>query len=118
MCTALPTTAAGETDRNPNTQPNCLHLQLVSEVEQVKTNLIIQMEILGRWLAIIVVLIAIGALLLAFLHAHEPFAEAFKSAVAIAVAMIPEGRWTGVGTAVCMRADRLANLQSSLGVPD
>lgn len=65
--------------------------KLVSEVEHVKTNLIIQMEILGRWLAIVVLLIAIGALLLAFLHAKEPFAHAFESAVAIAVAMIPEG---------------------------
>lgn len=65
--------------------------KLVSQVENVKTNLLVQMEILGRWLAIIVLLIAIGAFLLALLHAHEPFAEAFKSAVAIAVAMIPEG---------------------------
>jgi hypothetical protein len=65
--------------------------KLVSQVENVKTNLLVQMEILGRWLAIIVVLIAVGAFLLALLHAHEPFAEAFKSAVAISVAMIPEG---------------------------
>jgi magnesium-transporting ATPase (P-type) len=57
---------------------------LVSTVETVKTNLLIQMEILGRWLATIVVLIALGAFLLAFLHAKEPFVEAFESAVAIA----------------------------------
>lgn len=63
----------------------------MSQVEQVKTNLIIQMEILGRWLAIIVVVIALGAFLLALLHAKEPFTDAFESAVAIAVAMIPEG---------------------------
>lgn len=62
--------------------------KLVSQVENVKTNLLVQMEILGRWLAIIVALIAVGAFLLALLRAHEPFAEAFKSAVAIAVAMV------------------------------
>lgn len=70
--------------------------KLVSQVEQVKTNLIIQMEILGRWLAIIVVLIAVGAFLLALLHAHEPFAEAFKSAVAIA------GWLVGWGSCGCL----------------
>ncbi|KIY95681.1 ATPase, P-type (transporting), HAD superfamily, subfamily IC [Monoraphidium neglectum] len=65
--------------------------KLVSQVESTKTNLIIQMEILGRWLATIVVLIALGAFLLAFLLAKEGFVHAFESAVAIAVAMIPEG---------------------------
>eukprot|EP00775_Hariotina_reticulata_P008890 gene8890-9068_t len=65
--------------------------KLVSQVETVKTNLLIQMEILGRWLATIVVLIALGAFLLAYFRAHEPFVKAFESAVAIAVAMIPEG---------------------------
>ncbi|KAI8475578.1 MAG: cation transporting ATPase [Monoraphidium minutum] len=65
--------------------------RLVSQVESTKTNLIIQMEILGRWLAIVVVTIAIGAFLLAFLKAKEGFTHAFESAVAIAVAMIPEG---------------------------
>ncbi|GBF92410.1 carbonate dehydratase [Raphidocelis subcapitata] len=65
--------------------------RLVSQVESAKTNLIIQMEILGRWLASIVCLIALGAFLLAFLRAKESFSHAFESAVAIAVAMIPEG---------------------------
>jgi magnesium-transporting ATPase (P-type) len=50
----------------------------------VKTNLLVQMEILGRWLAIVVVTIAVGAFLLALLRAREPFVDAFESAVAIA----------------------------------
>lgn len=50
----------------------------------MKTNLIIQMEVLGHWLATIVVLIAIGAFLLAFFRAHEAFTDAFESAVSIA----------------------------------
>ncbi|KAI8475579.1 MAG: cation transporting ATPase [Monoraphidium minutum] len=65
--------------------------RLVSQVTSTKTNLIIQMEILGRWLAIAVVIIAISAFLLAFLKAKEGFSQAFESAVAIAVAMIPGG---------------------------
>lgn len=62
--------------------------KLVSQVENMKTNLMLQMEILGRWLATIVVLIAVGAFLLALLYAREPFVQAFESAVAIA------GGWT------------------------
>ncbi|WIA15444.1 hypothetical protein OEZ85_002091 [Tetradesmus obliquus] len=65
--------------------------KLVSQVENAKTNLLVQMEILGHWLATIVCIIALGAFLLAFFKAKEPFAHAFESAVAIAVAMIPEG---------------------------
>jgi hypothetical protein len=42
------------------------------------------MEILGRWLAIIVITIAVAAFLLALLRAKEPFVDAFESAVAIA----------------------------------
>ncbi|KAG1675876.1 hypothetical protein FOA52_001533 [Chlamydomonas sp. UWO 241] len=64
---------------------------LVSQVETTRTNLLIQMEILGRWLAVIVVVIAVAAFLLALLHADEGFTSSFESAVAIAVAMIPEG---------------------------
>lgn len=37
--------------------------KLVSQVENIKTNLVIQMEILGRWLAIMVITIAIAAFL-------------------------------------------------------
>jgi magnesium-transporting ATPase (P-type) len=64
---------------------------MVSTVTQVKTNLIIQMEILGRWLAVVVVLISVLSFLLALLKAKQSFISAFKAAVAIAVAIIPEG---------------------------
>lgn len=41
--------------------------RLVSTVEQVKTNLVVQMEILGRCLAVVVITIALSAFLLAYL---------------------------------------------------
>lgn len=40
--------------------------QMVSQVEQTKTNLLIQMEVLARWLAVIVVVISLGTFLLAW----------------------------------------------------
>jgi P-type E1-E2 ATPase len=60
-------------------------------VENVKTNLIIQLEILGRWLAIVVLIIALISFFLAHYRAGESWVDAFSSAVAIAVAIIPEG---------------------------
>jgi hypothetical protein len=42
------------------------------------------MEILGRWLAAVVLAIALASFLLSLLRAKDPFAEAFESAVAIA----------------------------------
>ena len=57
----------------------------------MKTNLIIQLEILGRWLAIVVAILALISFFLAHYRAGEPWVDAFSSAVAIAVAIIPEG---------------------------
>lgn len=52
-----------------------------------------QMEILGRWLATVVVIIALGAFLLAFLRAKESFVHAFESAVAISGAPLLPFLW-------------------------
>jgi potassium/sodium efflux P-type ATPase len=65
--------------------------KMVSTVTEMKTNLIIQMEILGRWIAVVVAIVSIVSFLLALLKAQEPFISAFKAAVAIAVAIIPAG---------------------------
>ncbi|KAF8067390.1 ctpF [Scenedesmus sp. PABB004] len=65
--------------------------RMVSTVSTVQNNLLRQLEILGRWLAILVAIIALVAFLLALLRARLGFKLAFESAVAIAVAIIPEG---------------------------
>lgn len=65
--------------------------QMVSQVEQTKTNLLIQMEVLARWLAVIVVVISLGTFLLAWFRGGHSPGSAFQTAVAVAVAMIPAG---------------------------
>jgi Ca2+-transporting ATPase len=64
---------------------------MVSQVEQTKTNLLIQMEVLARWLAVIVVIISLGTFLLAWFRGGHGPGSAFQTAVAVAVAMIPAG---------------------------
>ena len=57
----------------------------------VKTNLLIQLEVLGRWIAVVVLIVALASFFLARFRAGETWVAAFTSAVAIAVAIIPEG---------------------------
>jgi magnesium-transporting ATPase (P-type) len=64
---------------------------MVATVDGVKTDLMVQLEILGRWISISVAAIALTAFLLAHLRHGEKVGDAFKTAVAIAVAIIPEG---------------------------
>jgi magnesium-transporting ATPase (P-type) len=65
--------------------------QMVSQVEQTKTNLLIQMEVLARWLAVIVVVISLSTFLLAWFRGGLGPGSAFQTGVAVAVAMIPAG---------------------------
>ena len=67
-------------------------------MDTVKTNLLIQMEILGRWLATIVVVIAVGAFLLALFRAKEGFGTAFETAVAIAGGVFSSGSGRAAGS--------------------
>jgi magnesium-transporting ATPase (P-type) len=64
---------------------------MVMQVDSTRNNLMVQLEVLGRWLAVLVLIMALVAFLLSLLVVGNPFAEAFSSAVAIAVAIIPEG---------------------------
>jgi magnesium-transporting ATPase (P-type) len=52
--------------------------KMVSEVSSGKTNLLIQMEVLARWLACIVGVISLATFLLALLHAHHTPGVAFQ----------------------------------------
>eukprot|EP00775_Hariotina_reticulata_P004052 gene4052-4299_t len=65
--------------------------KMVSQVESGKTNLLIQMEILARWLAVIVFVVSAATFLLSLLHAKHGVGLSFQVAVAVAVAMIPAG---------------------------
>jgi len=58
--------------------------KMVSQVESGKTNLLIQMEILARWLAVIVFVVALATFLLSLLHAKQGVGLSFQVAVAIA----------------------------------
>ncbi|MDP3197244.1 cation-transporting P-type ATPase [Tabrizicola sp.] len=64
---------------------------LLSEVEQLTTPLVAQMDHFARWLSFLILLVA--ALLLGWGHfvGHMPFADLFMTVVAIAVSAIPEG---------------------------
>jgi magnesium-transporting ATPase (P-type) len=64
---------------------------MVSEQKTTRTNLQVQLEIFGRWIAGFTILLAFVAFCLAFWIANEPLGQAFSSAVSIAVAIIPEG---------------------------
>ncbi|KAG2431550.1 hypothetical protein HXX76_009564 [Chlamydomonas incerta] len=65
--------------------------KMVGTVESARNNLVHQLEVLGRWLVLLVLIIGLVAFLLALLHADQGFKEAFESAVSIAVAVVPEG---------------------------
>lgn len=51
---------------------------MVSQVESGKTNLLIQMEVLARWLAVIVGVISLSTFLLALLSAGHNAGVAFQ----------------------------------------
>ncbi|KAG2431551.1 hypothetical protein HXX76_009565 [Chlamydomonas incerta] len=65
--------------------------KMVGTVESARNNLVHQLEVLGRWLVLLVLAIGLVAFLLALLHADQGFKGAFESAVSIAVAIVPEG---------------------------
>ncbi|KAF6261592.1 cation transporting ATPase [Scenedesmus sp. NREL 46B-D3] len=65
--------------------------KMVNTVDNVRNNLVHQLEILGRWLAILVLIVGFITLMLAHFRAGNPFGQAFESAVSVAVAIVPEG---------------------------
>jgi len=64
---------------------------LVQNEEEKPSSLQIQLEIFGRIITVMTLLVGIAAYLLAFFYAKTSWSEAFRASVAIAVAIIPEG---------------------------
>jgi magnesium-transporting ATPase (P-type) len=65
--------------------------KLVANVQAGKTPLLVQIEHFGRWLSVSVIVVAVITLLVAHFAREIPVGESFKIAVAVAVAIIPEG---------------------------
>uniref|UniRef100_A0A383V2S6 Cation-transporting P-type ATPase N-terminal domain-containing protein n=1 Tax=Tetradesmus obliquus TaxID=3088 RepID=A0A383V2S6_TETOB len=65
--------------------------KMVNTVDNVRNNLVHQLEILGRWLSVMVLIVGVITLLLAVYRGGNSFRLAFASAVSVAVAIIPEG---------------------------
>ncbi len=64
---------------------------MLSRVETLTTPLVSQMDRFGRWLTILILLIAAVLLVYGYFVGHLPFAELFMTVVGLSVAAIPEG---------------------------
>mgnify|MGYP001289020979 CR=1 FL=1 len=64
---------------------------LLSEVEQLTTPLVAQMDHFARWLSFLILLVAALLLGWGYFVGHMPFADLFMTVEAIAVSAIPEG---------------------------
>lgn len=64
---------------------------LLQNVESLKTPLLEQMEVLAKWLTLVILAIAAAMLVFGQLVLEQPFAEIFMAVVGLAVAAIPEG---------------------------
>ena len=64
---------------------------LVTSVEAASTPLLDDLEVFGRWLAALTVLVAVGTFLIAYLVRGLDLGDAFGIGVGVAVAIIPEG---------------------------
>jgi magnesium-transporting ATPase (P-type) len=82
--------------------------QLLSQVEQVKSNLLIQIDVIGRWLGVVVFIIGLAAFVLALTLRGESIGHAFTMSVTIAVAIIPEGLPTIVTITLAIAVSKMA----------
>jgi magnesium-transporting ATPase (P-type) len=64
---------------------------MVGQQDSMKTNLTVQLEIFGQYFSGIVVIVAVTTFCLAYFKAKETAGDAFQSAMAVAVAIIPGG---------------------------
>jgi magnesium-transporting ATPase (P-type) len=64
---------------------------LVSEVEHKKTAVLEQIDVVSKWLAILIIICATITFLIAFFHTELDWQDALSISLVCAVAMIPEG---------------------------
>jgi magnesium-transporting ATPase (P-type) len=64
---------------------------LVNKVEKKKTGVLVQIDIVSKWIAVFVITMSIIVFLVALLQANQKPLDAMSTALVCAVAMIPEG---------------------------
>ena len=65
--------------------------EMVAQVEQVQTPLLRRIEVFGRWLSVVIVLISLSIFAVGYWLHDLPAVEMFMAVVSLAVAAIPEG---------------------------
>ncbi len=81
---------------------------LLAEVETLTTPLLVQMQRFGRWLSLVIVVVALWALLFGWLARGHALDEMFVAAVGLAVAAIPEGLPAIVTITLALGVTRMA----------
>lgn len=64
---------------------------MLSDVEQLTTPLVAQMNVFARWLSFLIIMISAVLLVFGYFVEHHEFTEMFMAVVGLAVAAIPEG---------------------------
>jgi magnesium-transporting ATPase (P-type) len=81
---------------------------LLAEVETLTTPLLAQMQRFGRWLSLVIVVVAVWALLFGWLARGHALGDMFAAAVGLAVAAIPEGLPAIVTITLALGVTRMA----------
>ncbi len=64
---------------------------LLSDVQELTTPLVQQMDVFARWLTVLILALAAALLVFGYFVGHHPFEEMFMAVVSLSVAAIPEG---------------------------
>lgn len=65
--------------------------QMIAQVDKLASPLLRQMALFGRWLTLVILLLAVGIFVYGLLLHDYPINEMFMAAVSMAIAAIPEG---------------------------
>ncbi|SEG12102.1 cation-transporting P-type ATPase [Nitrosomonas ureae] len=65
--------------------------QMIAQVDKLVSPLLRQMAVFGRWLTVVILLLAVSLFVYGFLLRDYPLGEIFMAAVSMAIAAIPEG---------------------------